>query len=116
MPVNKGFNGTTIQFAYTTYAWTGAELTIDGEKVDVTDINQVQMLFQSGLPNWSLSLDIKGSAAPAQGATGSLSLSWKDTGAVSFPGTLFLILSVRVGGKINQPIDSTITVVPTPSS
>ncbi len=108
---NKGFNGTTCTFGGTSYAWTGVDLSVNGQKVDVTDISLSAMIYQVGLPDYELTLDIKGSSVPAYGATGAIVLTWKDGNVATLPG-LFVVNSVKTGGKINQPIDSTIMVCP----
>ena len=108
---NRGFNGSQCTFAGVTYAWVGIDLSINGQKVDVTDATMQAMLYQVGLPDYELTLEIKGSTVPSVGQQGAIVLTWKDGNTASLP-SLFIVNSVKVGGKLNQPIDSTIMVCP----
>ena len=108
---NKGFNGTTFTFANVSYALTGIDLSVNGAKVDVTDTNSSSMLYQVGLPDYELTVDVKGSVTPAVGATGAAALGWKDGTNSTLP-SLFIVTNVKVGGKLNAPIESSFSLAP----
>ena len=114
---NRGFNGATLTWAGTnTYPVTGLECTINGNKVDISDITKAYMVYTTGLPDIEISADLKGgvTSAMAIGSTGTLTLSFYDSTGISvttLPAT-WVITNSKAGGKINQPVDSTVTFCP----
>ena len=112
---NKGFIGTTCTLGGTAYLLTGLDISIDGQEVDVTDISKAAMIFEVGLPKYEITLDIVGGTTPSFGAAAAaLAIAWFDgsvTSTANLPGK-FITKSIKVGGKINDAIKSTVTLIP----
>lgn len=108
---NKGFNGTTCSIATTTYSLYGVELSIACQKVDVSQSSKANMLYEIGLPDYELTVEIRGATTPSTTVSGAVALAWNDGVTATLPGT-FLVNSVRTTGRINDSINSTVTLCP----
>ena len=113
MAKNKGANGTTCTFAGVSYANVGVQCKINGERVDITDMSKAYQIFKMGLPLTEITLSIKGTTVPAYAAEGAVVLTWKDQGSsATLPGA-FIVADVDNSGKMNQVLESTVTLIPT---
>ena len=113
MSSNRGFNGSSLTWnGVNTYPVTGLDLSLNGQKVDITDITQSKMIYTCGLPDIEITVDLKGgvSSAFSIGTTGTITITWNDGSSVSLA-TTYIVQAIKTSGKINAPIESTVTWV-----
>lgn len=105
----KDFNGTTLTFGGPAVgSILGIDVKVGGQSVDVSASDSVAKLYEVGLNDIEITIDLKGGTALARGTAGVLAIVWHDGSAIALPNTC-IITEVSATGKMDDAITSRVT-------
>ena len=107
------FNGSTFTFDGDPIAKvTGISFRAAGETVDVTDPGDAGKLFEGGVDDLEVTIDLNGGTPPARGAVGSVAIGFADGSPVTTEDD-WVVTQSQVTGRQNSRVTSQITIKPT---
>lgn len=106
---NNIFNGTVVTWdAGEVNKVRSARATVGGEEIDITGLSDSSELYDVGMDDLEVELEIVGNSGLSRGDKKALVITWPN--ASTFPITNALITSVEEGGSLNGEIVSTIRI------
>ncbi len=111
MPVNEGFNGTTIEFASSGVT---PLVSIDYQEtaaaIDVTGNTDALHSYVAGIPDITVTCEVVGVSALVIGAAGALDINWND-GETEDVSDVILVDKGR-GGSLDDKLSTNLTFRP----
>lgn len=105
----KDFNSTTLTFAGNPVgSITGIDVKVAGQSVDVSASDSVRKIYENGLNDIDITIDLKGGTTLARGDVGVLAIVWHDGSAIALPGTC-IVTEVDATGRMDDAITSRVT-------
>lgn len=103
-------NGTDISFGTTLTQVVSVKLAINGNPIDVTDLDSTAKEFIAGTEGWECTIEQNGATALTIHSTGSLTVSWNDGGTSTMGNAL--ISAVDISATEGDALKSSVTFVP----
>lgn len=115
----KAANGTTVRFPTTATSdvvgsLVSASYSSSGAKIDVSTLSSTKHIYEAGMPDNELTIEVTGEQATNcdVGDTGVLSIHWNSGGTNSFGNAV--VVSNETSGEIDGAITTSITFAPAP--
>ena len=84
MSNQRNFNGTSLLLGGNTQGKIyGMQIMAGGAKIDVFMPGDLARLYELGTPDFGISVDLRGAASPAQGATGNMAITLANAAALT---------------------------------